>query len=101
MRVVIVDDASFVRERLKALLRADAPHAEVVGEVGRPCAHAFDAFKANQVSSRSRTKTESSTITTFTAVLLNLVTGSIPCLTSKISPAALFWHARRSDCEAG
>jgi len=29
-----VDDASFVRERLKALLRADAPHAEVVGEAG-------------------------------------------------------------------
>ena len=34
VKVVIVDDASFVRERLKALLRADAPHAEVVGEAG-------------------------------------------------------------------
>jgi len=34
VRVVIVDDASFVLERLKALLRADAPHAEVVGEDG-------------------------------------------------------------------
>jgi DNA-binding NarL/FixJ family response regulator len=32
LRVVIVDDAPRVRERLKALLRADAPFAEVVGE---------------------------------------------------------------------
>jgi DNA-binding NarL/FixJ family response regulator len=34
MRVVIVDDTSLVRERLKALLHADAPYAEVVGEAG-------------------------------------------------------------------
>jgi len=34
MRVVIVDDAPRVRERLKALLHADAPYAEVVGEAG-------------------------------------------------------------------
>lgn len=34
MKVVIVDDAAFVRERLKALLHADAPDAEVVGESG-------------------------------------------------------------------
>ncbi|HEY6288725.1 MAG TPA: response regulator transcription factor [Nitrospiraceae bacterium] len=32
MRVVIVDDSPIVRVRLKDLLRADAPHAEVVGE---------------------------------------------------------------------
>lgn len=32
VRVVIVDDSLIVRVRLKALLRADAPHAEVVGE---------------------------------------------------------------------
>lgn len=34
VRVVIVDDTPLVRERLKALLRADAPYAEVVGEAG-------------------------------------------------------------------
>jgi DNA-binding NarL/FixJ family response regulator len=34
VRVVIVDDTPRVRERLKALLHADAPHAEVVGEAG-------------------------------------------------------------------
>ncbi len=34
MRVVIVDDAPGVRDRLKALLHADAPYAEVVGEAG-------------------------------------------------------------------
>lgn len=33
-RVVIVDDAPRVRDRLKALLHADAPYAEVVGEAG-------------------------------------------------------------------
>lgn len=32
VRVVIVDDSPIVRVRLKALLHADAPHAEVVGE---------------------------------------------------------------------
>ena len=32
VRVVIVDDTPLVRERLKALLHADAPYAEVVGE---------------------------------------------------------------------
>jgi DNA-binding NarL/FixJ family response regulator len=32
VRVVIVDDTPVVRERLKALLHADAPYAEVVGE---------------------------------------------------------------------
>ena len=32
VRVVIVDDARLVRERLKALLHSDAPYAEVVGE---------------------------------------------------------------------
>lgn len=34
VRVVIVDDAPRVRDRLKALLDADAPCAEVVGEAG-------------------------------------------------------------------
>jgi DNA-binding NarL/FixJ family response regulator len=34
VRVVIVDDAPRVRDRLKALLYADAPYAEVVGEAG-------------------------------------------------------------------
>jgi DNA-binding NarL/FixJ family response regulator len=34
VRVVIVDDAPRVRDRLKALLHADAPCAEVVGEAG-------------------------------------------------------------------
>jgi DNA-binding NarL/FixJ family response regulator len=34
VRVVIVDDAPRVRVRLKALLYADAPYAEVVGEAG-------------------------------------------------------------------
>ena len=34
VRVVIVDDTPRVRERLKALLHADAPYAEVVGEAG-------------------------------------------------------------------
>ena len=34
VRVVIVDDALLVRERLKALLQSDAPYAEVVGEAG-------------------------------------------------------------------
>ena len=34
VRVVIVDDAPFVRERVKALLHVDAPYAEVVGETG-------------------------------------------------------------------
>lgn len=34
MRVVIVDDAPGVRDRLKALLHADAPYVEVVGEAG-------------------------------------------------------------------
>ena len=34
MRVVIVDDAPRVRDRVKALLHADAPYAEVVGEAG-------------------------------------------------------------------
>ena len=34
MRVVIVDDAPGVRDRVKALLHADAPYAEVVGEAG-------------------------------------------------------------------
>lgn len=34
VRVVIVDDTPLVRERLKALLHADAPYAEVVGEAG-------------------------------------------------------------------
>ena len=34
VRVVIVDDAPRVRDRLKALLLADAPYAEVVGEAG-------------------------------------------------------------------
>jgi len=34
VRVVIVDDTPLVRERLKALLYADAPYAEVVGEAG-------------------------------------------------------------------
>ena len=32
LRIVIVDDTPRVRERLKALLHADAPFAEVVGE---------------------------------------------------------------------
>jgi DNA-binding NarL/FixJ family response regulator len=32
VRVVIVDDSPLVRVRLKALLHADAPYAEVVGE---------------------------------------------------------------------
>ena len=32
VRVVIVDDAPRVRDRLKALLHVDAPYAEVVGE---------------------------------------------------------------------
>ncbi|MEO6197838.1 MAG: response regulator [Dehalococcoidia bacterium] len=34
MRVVIVDDAPRVRERMKAWLQVDAPYAEVVGETG-------------------------------------------------------------------
>lgn len=34
VRVVIVDDTSLVRERVKALLQVDAPYAEVVGEAG-------------------------------------------------------------------
>lgn len=34
VRVVIVDDALLVRERLKVLLHSDAPYAEVVGEAG-------------------------------------------------------------------